>query len=390
MYKVGEFYDYVNFARSIGATRIEEVPIQPTEDAELFKCHNNASFNPILGYYFVTDIHGIQHAFKHSVLSTGKRLIDVTPVLDDRNYNIFAYGSNFTEEHLTYAEGSVFINKNKRETELMYYVYALIDPRTNQPFYIGKGKDDRALSHFTERVLLLESNTKKTAKIKKLQSLGFKPMIEFYAQNIEDEKLAYMIEEFYIKKLGRIGFEENGVLTNVCLGSNPPNFSGMTYDQIYKTKERKTEVIEKKRKLQLEAGGYGPKIHTEETKRKISLKTSGKNNPRFGAVISGTPTAKKIGDANRGKKHYNRNDIKLYYIDGLDITIYSNDLRQFCIENNYSHATFLTQVNKNWPRSKKGKNKGLLMTIKETEITSYIQGGTKQDVSNDTFKGFSL
>jgi ribonucleoside-diphosphate reductase beta chain len=26
----------------------------------------------------------------------------------------------------------------------------------------------------------------------------------------------------------------------------------------------------------------------------------------------------------------------------------------------------------------------------ETEISSYIQGGTKQDVSNDTFKGFSL
>jgi ribonucleoside-diphosphate reductase beta chain len=26
----------------------------------------------------------------------------------------------------------------------------------------------------------------------------------------------------------------------------------------------------------------------------------------------------------------------------------------------------------------------------ETEITSYVQGGTKQDVSNDTFKGFSL
>jgi len=26
----------------------------------------------------------------------------------------------------------------------------------------------------------------------------------------------------------------------------------------------------------------------------------------------------------------------------------------------------------------------------ETEITSYVIGGTKQDVSNDTFKGFSL
>jgi hypothetical protein len=27
---------------------------------------------------------------------------------------------------------------------------------------------------------------------------------------------------------------------------------------------------------------------------------------------------------------------------------------------------------------------------KETEITSYVSGGTKQDVSADTFKGFSL
>jgi ribonucleotide reductase beta subunit family protein with ferritin-like domain len=26
----------------------------------------------------------------------------------------------------------------------------------------------------------------------------------------------------------------------------------------------------------------------------------------------------------------------------------------------------------------------------ETEITSYVSGGTKQDVSTDTFKGFSL
>ena len=29
----------------------------------------------------------------------------------------------------------------------MYYVYALIDPRNNKPFYIGKGKDNRAESH---------------------------------------------------------------------------------------------------------------------------------------------------------------------------------------------------------------------------------------------------
>ena len=30
------------------------------------------------------------------------------------------------------------------------------------------------------------------------------------------------------------------------------------------------------------------------------------------------------------------------------------------------------------------------MKNNETEITSYISGGTKRDVDDDTFKGFSL
>jgi hypothetical protein len=29
----------------------------------------------------------------------------------------------------------------------MYYVYELIDPRNNMPFYIGKGKGRRAKTH---------------------------------------------------------------------------------------------------------------------------------------------------------------------------------------------------------------------------------------------------
>lgn len=34
-----------------------------------------------------------------------------------------------------------------------HYVYALIDPKTDRPFYIGKGHGRRCLHHFTKRSL---------------------------------------------------------------------------------------------------------------------------------------------------------------------------------------------------------------------------------------------
>ena len=389
MLRVPNIEECLDFARFVGAKKIIEVPIEPREHDIAFQCHKNCEINPILGYLIAKDSHGILHGYKHSVLDTGDRIVDVTPTLDDRKYNVFMYGNiPYTSEIITYIESSVFINKENKETEYMYYVYALIDPRNNQPFYIGKGKDDRALSHFKESSLNKEGNTRKTAKIKKLKELGYDPVIEFYAQNIEDEELAYTIESFYIKKYGRIGHEQNGILTNICENANPPNHKNKTYKEIY------GDNAEHQRKIrhdnQLNAGGWfkGHK-HTEESKRKTSEKTIGTNNPRYGVKLKGTDTAYKIGKSNTGKKHYSR--AKLLYIDGLDIFIYSNDLKMFCKNNNLSHSTFLTQLAKDWPRSKKGKNTGLkIRTAIETEITSYIGGGVKKDVNNDSFKGFSL
>jgi hypothetical protein len=75
----------------------------------------------------------------------------------------------------------------------------------------------------------------------------------------------------------------------------------------------------------------------------------------------------------------------------LDVYVYTSDLRNYCLSNNLSYSAFLSQLHKKSPRSSKGKNKGLLIReAMETEITSYIVGGVKKDVNNETFKGFSL
>jgi len=381
MYTVPLFEECIDFAKAIFASNLIEVKISPREHDVPFQCHKNCEFNPVLGYYFVKDSHNILHAFKHSVLNFGDQLIDVTPTIDERAYNVFCYGTKYTQEHLTYVENSVFINKEKEETELMYYVYGLIDPRNNQIFYIGKGKDNRALSHFTEQSLKREGNTKKAAKIKKLKALGYQPMIEFYAQNIDDENIAYKIEADLIKKYGRIGFEKNGILTNICEDNRPPSHKGKTYKQIYGEAAEEQRV--KRHKLQLKAGGWfkGHK-HSDESRKLLSQKSKGENNARYGIIVKGTETAKKIGEKNKGKKHYDRYDVKLLYIEGLDKYIYSNELYDFCKSHGYSWATFYAQLKKNWPTSRKGLNKGLCIRYAtEQEI---------QSINVDMLKGLSL
>jgi hypothetical protein len=389
MYFIPEIEECVAFAKALKATKLREIVISPREGDLPFLCHKNCEINPVLGYYIIKDSHNILHAFKHSVLDIGNKLVDVTPTLDQRKYNIFCYGTNHTEEHITYAANTIFINRIM-ETEMLYYVYGLIDPRNNQVFYIGKGKDDRALSHFSESVLSRSGNNRKSAKIRKLKSLGYSPVIEFYAQNIEDESLAYDIERTLIKKYGRIDYDIGGILTNICEDNRPPNHKGKSYEDIYGggAEDQRT----KRNILQSAAGGWfkGHK-HSEISLIKLREASSGKNNARYGVIVKGTETANKIGAANRGKKHYNRPGVKLLYIEGLNIFIYSNDLKKYCMENGRSYATFQKQLSLGWPKSRWGKNMDLLIRYAtEGEITSYIIGGINKDVNETTFKGFSL
>jgi hypothetical protein len=274
MFITPKLEECLDFAKNMGCNELVQVSIEPREFDLPYRCHDNCSYNPVLGYYFIKDYNtNILYAYKHSVLNLGEKLIDVTPTFDNRTYNIFGYGPDlkYSFESIMYLENQVFINKEKLGDQDMYYVYGLIDSRTNLPFYIGKGKGDRWKYHYSNKCFEKEISTKKVDMIKELKSLGYEPSVIFYAQNIDDEHIAYDIEASLIKKYGRKYYEENGILTNITIDSRPPNWKDKTYEEIYGYKKGK-EIKEYKAKQQRARGGYfkGQK-HTEESKRKIGV-----------------------------------------------------------------------------------------------------------------------
>lgn len=101
--------------------------------------------------------------------------------------------------------------------ESIFYVYVLIDPRNNLPFYVGKGKNERVVRHFYNWRSIDKSNPHKARKIKKLKELGYTPMYEIIFES-SNEELVFEKEKQLIAKWGRVGYEKDGILTNVNPG----------------------------------------------------------------------------------------------------------------------------------------------------------------------------
>lgn len=118
----------------------------------------------------------------------------------------------------------------------MYYVYLLIDPRNNSPFYVGKGKGKRAQYHIYQNQK--GKNTENPFKdnvIRQILREGLVPLIE-YVFHHSDESIAYSFETDLIKKYGRRRYDDNGILTNLCEDSRPPH---LEYSQERKELYRK-------------------------------------------------------------------------------------------------------------------------------------------------------
>ena len=234
----------------------------------------------------------------------------------------------------------------------MYYVYELIDPRVNLPFYVGKGKNDRVYFHLSEKSRASSDNQRKFNKIQKIREEGYEPEIKI-VKYFDNEDDAYFYEESLIKQYGRIRYDENGILTNICESSRPPTHKGKTYQQIYGDKWE--EQIEKRRKAQLDVGGYGPKKHSEETKRKISEKVAGKNNPSYGVPCS-EERKRKIREKAKeryenGFKSPSAKTWKLLSPEGKEYIV-NGELKKFCKLYNISYATMCAAIkyNRTGPR----------------------------------------
>ena len=144
--------------------------------------------------------------------------------------------------------------------ENQFYTYIYLNPLKHgkfiygkisfdyEPFYVGKGKSDRIKVHIREANNTTKSSHKLNT-IRKIIREGSEPIIIKIIEDV-DEKTAVNKEIELIWVIGRVDLNM-GPLTNKTWGGD--GISG------YK--------------------------HTEETKRKISLKFSGKNHPNYGRIV---------------------------------------------------------------------------------------------------------
>jgi len=130
----------------------------------------------------------------------------------------------------------------------MYYIYAYIDPNTDLPFYIGKGRGDRKFKHLRETIETTD-NVDKHLKIRNLCAAGNEPRIVELESDIDDERLAYNREEYYILRYGRKGIDSGGILANKVLRGEPPTpvwdeqrkQAHSDFNKAYWTAERRAE-----------------------------------------------------------------------------------------------------------------------------------------------------
>jgi len=186
---------------------------------------------------------------------------------------------------------------------MKYYTYELIDPRNNKVFYVGKGCKNRMYSHFNAvksgRIL---RNTKLNNKLKKLIKENLKPLYRKIETDIEQVAFDKEIEliEFYGKENlcnladgGRGGMppftkeEERQWHIKGAIATNKIRtkyFQEKIKNPKFKKKWLNNVSKGLKKSYETRDNPMKGRIHSEESRKKMSMNQSGEKNSQFGTI----------------------------------------------------------------------------------------------------------
>jgi hypothetical protein len=116
-----------------------------------------------------------------------------------------------------------------------YYVYLLIDPQSDQIFYVGKGTGNRVFMHLNE-ALLDETENTKLDRIRLIRQRNQDVRHIIHRHGLTEEE-AFHVEAALIDLLGL------DQLTNAVSGHHSYNFGPMTINEIVSTYEAPAIVI---------------------------------------------------------------------------------------------------------------------------------------------------
>ena len=107
-----------------------------------------------------------------------------------------------------------------------FYVYALIDPRDNKPFYVGKGKDNRVFEHVDDAIKD-QKKSYKLEKIREIRKSGGKTKHIIIRHGLTEDD-SFLVESSIIDFMRYF----NTNLTNEVFGHHTSEFGVKTANEI--------------------------------------------------------------------------------------------------------------------------------------------------------------
>ena len=115
----------------------------------------------------------------------------------------------------------------KTRQELKYYVYVLLDPKDNKPFYVGKGIDNRVFNHLDCALTDIDTSNAKYDRIREVIQSG-QTVKHVIVRHGLTESEAFQIEATLIDTLTYCGL----LLSNIAGGHNSIEKGLMTSEEI--------------------------------------------------------------------------------------------------------------------------------------------------------------